>query len=68
MHKGMRNASKVYSKNVKERGHLCSENDIKTYLKEVGCKGVDWIHLAQNEFQYQTLMCTHFGPYEKGIL
>jgi len=26
------------------------------YLKETGCEGVDWIHLAQDKLQWQTLV------------
>jgi hypothetical protein len=26
------------------------------YLREIGCEGTDWIHLAQDRFQRQALM------------
>jgi hypothetical protein len=29
------------------------ENDIRMYHKEIGCKDVDWIHLAQDKVQWQ---------------
>jgi hypothetical protein len=27
-------------------------------LKEIGCKGMDWIHLAQDGAQYRTVVNT----------
>jgi hypothetical protein len=30
--------------------------DVKTDLKEIGCEGVDWIHLVQDRNQWQTLV------------
>jgi hypothetical protein len=33
------------------------EDSIKTYLKEVRCEYVDWIHLAQHANQSQS--CEH---------
>jgi hypothetical protein len=27
------------------------DGDIKTYLEEIGCEGVNWIHLAQDTDQ-----------------
>jgi hypothetical protein len=29
------------------------ENNIKMDVKEIGCEGVDWIHLAQDRDQYE---------------
>jgi hypothetical protein len=39
--------------NLNEKDHLGDprlrwEDNIKTYLQEVGCGGMDWIELAQN--------------------
>jgi len=32
------------------------DGNIKMYLKEVGCEGVDWILLAQDRVQWQALL------------
>jgi hypothetical protein len=32
------------------------EDNIKTDSKEIGCMGVDWIHLAKGRVQRQALM------------
>jgi hypothetical protein len=32
------------------------EDNIKLYLKEVGCDDVDWIHLAQDKVQWRFLV------------
>ena len=32
---------------MEDRG-IRRENNIKMYLQEVGCKGLDWIELAQD--------------------
>jgi hypothetical protein len=34
------------------------ENNIKTFLKEIGCQNVDLIHLPQFGVQWQTLVNT----------
>jgi hypothetical protein len=34
------------------------EENIRTDLKEIGCKGVDWIHLAQDQ-ESVTGWCEH---------
>jgi len=34
------------------------EDNIRMDLKEVGWKGVDWIHLAQDKDQWQALVTT----------
>jgi hypothetical protein len=34
------------------------EDNIKIYLKEMGDKGVDWIHVAQNRGQWRGLINT----------
>jgi hypothetical protein len=34
------------------------EDNIKIYLKEIGDKGVDWIHVAQNRGQWRGLVNT----------
>jgi hypothetical protein len=31
------------------RNNYKFEGNIKMYLKEIGCEGVDWIHLAQDK-------------------
>jgi hypothetical protein len=33
-----------------------SEDNIKTDLKEIGCENVDWIKLAQDKFQWLTVL------------
>jgi hypothetical protein len=40
---------KFYLKNLKGRDHL--EGNIKIDLKEMGCEGVDWIHLTRHRNQ-----------------
>jgi hypothetical protein len=46
--------------NLKGRGHVTDQcrdgRIIKMILKEVGCKGVDWIQLAQDMVQWQALL------------
>ena len=32
------------------------ENNIKMYLQEVGCGGIDWIELAQDRGRWRTLV------------
>jgi hypothetical protein len=34
------------------------ENNIKVHLKEIGWEGVGWIHLAQDRYQWRTLLNT----------
>jgi len=34
------------------------EEDIKMNLRVIGCKGVNWIHVAEYTFQWQTVMNT----------
>jgi hypothetical protein len=34
------------------------EHNIKTYLRKTGMEGVDWIHVAQDRDQWQTLVKT----------
>jgi hypothetical protein len=34
------------------------EGNIEIYLREIGWKGVDWIHLAQDSNQWRTLLNT----------
>jgi hypothetical protein len=36
-------------------GHT-QEDSVKVALKEVGLQGMDWIHLAQNRIQWQSLV------------
>jgi hypothetical protein len=46
--------------------HRC-EGNIKMDLREIGCEGMDWIHLAQHRNQcrlLQTWYCT-FGFHKK---
>jgi len=37
--------------------HRCKDN-IRMDLKEIGCKGVDWIHPVQDRDQWQVLVNT----------
>jgi len=36
-----------YTGKSKGRDHFGGQNNIKLDLKELGCKDLDWIHLAQ---------------------
>jgi hypothetical protein len=53
--------------NLKEKRPLgrpkrrCEDN-IKTYLKEIGQEGVDWIRLAQNRDKWLALINTVMNP------
>jgi hypothetical protein len=38
------------------RPRLRWEDNIKMYLQEVGCKGIDWIHLAQYRDRWRALV------------
>jgi len=44
--------------NLRERDHLGHrwEDNIKAYLQEVGCGGMDWIELAQDRDRWQVLV------------
>jgi hypothetical protein len=59
----MRNSCKSFvGKRVGKRPfekprHIWKYN-IKTNLKEVGWKGVDWTHLAQDRYRWQALVTT----------
>jgi hypothetical protein len=49
--------TKFWSENLKGRpGHIWK--DVRMDLQEIGCKGVDWMHLAQNRVQWQGLVNT----------
>jgi hypothetical protein len=39
------------------RHRLRWEDNIKMYLQEVGCGGIDWIDLAQNRDRWRALEC-----------
>jgi hypothetical protein len=44
-------------------------HNIKTDLTEIGCEGVDWMHLAQERVQLRTLTNTAMRlrvPYKTG--
>jgi hypothetical protein len=34
------------------------ENNIRMYLMEIGCEGVDWMHVAQDRDQWRALVNT----------
>jgi hypothetical protein len=34
------------------------EDNIRMNVKEIGCEGIEWIHLAQNRVQWQAPMNT----------
>jgi hypothetical protein len=38
------------------------EDNIKMYLSEIECKGVNWIHLAQDEDRWRVLVTTVMTP------
>jgi len=38
--------------------NICRSEDIRTDLTETGCEGVDWMHLAQQRYQWRTLVST----------
>jgi len=41
----------------KSRKAKCKwEDNIKIYLKEIGCEGVDWNQVAQNRVQWQAVV------------
>jgi hypothetical protein len=49
---------KLEGKRQLERLGRKHENNIKTHLKETGCYGVDWIHLAEEKDQWRDLVDT----------
>jgi hypothetical protein len=49
---------KFLKENLKHSPFGSWEDNIKTYLKEAGWKGVDWIHLAQDA---NKLLCSIKG-------
>jgi hypothetical protein len=59
----MRNAYKILAINnevnrlLRRPRHRCKNNN-KTYLNEIGCENVDWIHASQDVVQYWAL-CDH---------
>jgi hypothetical protein len=40
------------------RPELRWENNIKIHLKEIGCEGVDWIHMAQDTDHWRAVVNT----------
>jgi hypothetical protein len=50
--------TKLWSENLKERNYwddLGIDRSIKTDLNEIGCKGVNWIHLARDMNKWRAL-------------
>jgi hypothetical protein len=59
----MRNAYKILVGKLKgekppRRPRHRWEDNIRLYLREIGCKGVDWMHVAQDMDQWQVLVNT----------
>jgi hypothetical protein len=56
---GKRNACKIlarkfeWERRIRRPGCKC-EDDVKMDREEIGCKDVDYIHLAQNRIQWQS--------------
>jgi hypothetical protein len=68
--KEMRNVYKILvekseGKTLLGRPRCRWENNIEMYLKEIGWKGVDWMHLAQNRDQLRAFMNLRV-PYNAG--
>jgi hypothetical protein len=40
------------------KGRCGRKGNIKTDLREIGCEGINWIHLAQNRDQWRAVMDT----------
>jgi hypothetical protein len=59
--------TKFYLENLKGRdllGDLGIDGKvIVRHLRKTGCKGVDWIHLAQDRVQWQALVSTVMNLY-----
>jgi hypothetical protein len=49
----MRNAYRIFSILGRKRSWECN---IKILLKQMGCEGMDWIHLADSKTQLLALM------------
>jgi hypothetical protein len=43
------------------------KDNINTYFEGTGCKGVDWIHLAQNRAQWSDLKLCSETSYEVNL-
>jgi len=57
----MKNAYKILvrkpeGKRLLRRPRHRWEDNIRTDLKEIGCEGVDWLHVAQDRDQWQAVV------------
>jgi hypothetical protein len=57
----MKNAYKILvrkpeGKRLLKRPRHRWEDNIRTDLKEIGCEGVDWLHVAQDRDQWQAVV------------
>jgi len=53
----MRNIYKILAGKLKvKKKKITWKDNIKMDLKKMKCKGIDWIHLAQNRMQWWTVM------------
>jgi hypothetical protein len=49
---------KLGEKRPFERPRRRWKDDIRTNVKEIGCQGVDWIHMVQDRGQWRAVMNT----------